>query len=344
MASSDSTASVSVWQIVGTLVLSGAVLAVIGYFTFDPAAFWAALRRVRPAFLAAAVAMALSRVGFGGWRLSMASQGRLGLESGVRGQLAWYFFANVTPTVIGGGPVAAFYVAKEENLTVGESAAIMFYCMLLNQIWFVAAIPPLIGASLALNLLPAATGIGFWGLMACFAVLFVWGLAYAYFTLVRPRRLVALVAWVLQWPFLRRFREQGLREMRSYYRRARRLGEEPLKFYLKGFGLTALIWLSRYAIVYFVVRGLYLADGLLLFLRSAAMMLVGLVVPTPGGAGGLEGLYVLFIGPLVPSALVAPTLLLWRLLDFYLFIALGSYLFLHHIQAPSAPDPSTAEA
>jgi uncharacterized protein (TIRG00374 family) len=108
-----------------------------------------------------------------------------------------------------------------------------------------------------------------------------------------------------------------------------------VSFYGRGFLLTALLWLSRYAVIFFIVRSLHLADSVLLFLRSAATLLVGLIVLTPGGSGGLEGVYVLFIGPLMPKALMAPTLFLWRMVDFYLFIALGSYLFFRYIQSPS---------
>lgn len=322
--------SVSGRQIAAWLLVSLAALAIIGYFTFDAAAFRDAVRRARPWFLAAAIVMVLARIAFGGWRLRYVSRGRLGLAQATRGQLAWYFFANLTPTVIGGGPVATFYVASDADLSVGRSAALMFFCMLLNQLWFVAAIPVLVGASLEMNLLPEAAGA--WGtstLLLCFTGLFLWGVAFAYFTLVRPRRLVELADWILGWPFLRRFRDRGMREMRSYFRRARRLRGESPGFFVRGFLLTAPIWLARYAVVSLIVLSLTGADSLMVYLRSAAMMLIGLVMPTPGGSGGVEGLYALFIGPLVPETLIAPTLFLWRLLDYYLFIALGAYLVLH---------------
>ena len=35
--------------------------------------------------------------------------------------------------------------------------------------------------------------------------------------------------------------------------------------------------------------------------------------------------------PLIPDALVAPTLLTWRLMGYYIFIALGAYLTVHHV-------------
>ena len=344
-ASEQEPTSVSVGQIAGSLLLSLLVLAIIGYFTFDPTTFRRTLDQAQPLLLLAAVAMALSRIGFGGWRLSYVSQGRLDLATGTRGQLAWYFFANVTPTVVGGGPVATFYVARDADLSVGKSAALMLFCMLLNQLWFVAAIPVLVGASFFVELLPKAGGA--WGtgtLLLTFVLLFLWGVAFAYFTLIRPRSLVEIGDWALQWRFLRRFRERGMRELRSYFRSATRLGTRPLSFYGWGFLLTALIWLSRYAIVFFIVRSLHAADAVLLFLRSAATMLVGLIMPTPGGSGGLEGLYALFIGPLMPETLMAPTLLVWRVLDFYLFIALGAYLFLHEIQTSRSSDTPAVDA
>lgn len=165
------------WRhVAASVFLSLFALGLVGYVTFDPQAFRDALRYARPGMLVGAVGMALARIGFGGWRLSYVSQGRLGLAAGMRGQLAWYFFANVTPTLIGAAPVATFYVAHDEDLPVGEAAAFMFFCMLLNWFWFLTAIPILFGAGFVVELLPDVAGA--WGvrtLLAYFGVLFVWG-------------------------------------------------------------------------------------------------------------------------------------------------------------------------
>lgn len=322
----------SVRNIVVSLLLSALVLGGVGYATFDTDAFHRLIQHLRPWLLAVAVGTAFARIGFGGWRLSQVSEGRLSLWSGTRGQLAWDFFSSVTPSVVGGGPVAAFYVARDEDIPVGDSAALLFFCVLLDQLWFLVAIPALVLATFTIDLLPDAAGaIGLWGLLAYFGGLLTWSAIYAYATLVRPRLLVQITDWCFQWPYLRRFRSTVMQEMRSYYRRARHLGTRSVSFYAQGFVLTALAWLARYALVFLIVRSVHAADALLLFARSAAMMLLGLVMPTPGGSGGLEGLYALFIGPLMPGALVAPTLLTWRLLGYYLFIALGAYLFLHQL-------------
>lgn len=335
---------VSLLNVAGSLLLSALVLGVIAYLTFDAAAFRKMVDQVQPLLLVAAVGVAFARIGVSGARLSYVSQGRLSLRGGTRGQLAWDFFSAVTPSVVGGGPIAAFYVARDQNLTVGESAAFMFFCILLDQLWFVAAIPLLLIANLYVDLLPAAAGtVGLWSLIAYFVGLMVWAAVYAYATLFRPRLLLGLVHWCFTWPYLRRARGRVMSEMRSYVRRARMLGTQSVSFYVNGFLLTGLSWIARYGLIVLIVQSVYLsADSLALFVRSAAMMLVGLIMPTPGGSGGIEGLYALFVGPLIPASLVAPTLLTWRLLSYYLFIALGAYLFMHQLQNRSPSTPASS--
>ena len=329
-----------------SLLLSTLVLAVIAYFTFDAAAFRDLVDHLRPLLLFAAVGVAFARLGVSGWRLSYVSGGRLSVWGGTRGQLAWDFFSSITPSIVGGGPIAAFYVAHDQDLTVGESAAFMFFCILLDQLWFVVAIPVLIVSNFYVDLLPAVAGrVGLWGLMAYFGGLLAWAALHAYATLFRPRLLLRLAAWCVSWAPLQWARRRVVTEMRSYVRRARSLGTQRPSFYLAGFVLTGLSWVARYGLVVLVIQSVYEnADALALLLRSAAMMLVGLIMPTPGGSGGLEGLYALFIGPLIPASLVAPTLLTWRLLSYYLFIALGAYLFMHQLRERRSATSTAAPA
>jgi hypothetical protein len=115
--------------------------------------------------------------------------------------------------------------------------------------------------------------------------------------------------------------------------RARLLRTQPARFYANGMLLTIGTWAARYLLLLFIVWSfLPDFDKLLLLLRTAAMTLGSLVMPTPGGAGGIEGLYALFIGPLIPAAILVPTLLIWRFLGYYLFVGLGIFLSTHHVQ------------
>jgi len=317
------------------LLLSFSVLGIIGYFTFDLQTFGEALRFAAPALLLAALATVGTRVVFGGWRLSHVSSGRLSFMDGVRALLAWEFFSNVTPSTIGGGPMAAVYITQDQDLSFGDAYGLVIFTTLLDQLWFIITIPLILAATLHWAVIPDAAGqIGFWTFVAYFFGLLSWALLFGYLTLLRPVLLERLSSKLFSYSFLRRWRKRALAEVRQLRRRAQILRGQPQMFYLKGFLLTAGSWMSRYLLVVFIIWSMYGdLDAMLAFLRSVAIMFASLVLPTPGGAGGLEGLYALFYGPpLVPETLMAPTLLLWRILGYYIFIMLGVFLSMHHVQ------------
>ena len=336
--------SVSLWKIVGSLALSLGVLLGIGYFTFDVGAFWRMIRELQPWPFAAALLVTLARVGFGGWRLQFISRGRLSLMEGTRGQLAWDFFSNVTPSAIGGGPVATLYVAKDRGIPVGEAMAIMMFSILMDQLWFALSIPVVLATSFALEVIPASMGsVGLWTFIVVFVGMLGWAALFAYATLFRPSLMERLADRIFNFKYLSSFHDRVMDEMHMFTQRARALRAESLGFYLRGFLLTIGVWMGRYLLIVFIIWSVVPSfDKLLVFLRTIAMTLSSLVLPTPGGSGGLEGLYALFIGPLIPEALVAPTLFAWRFLGYYIFIALGAYLFLHQIQNLGTPASSTS--
>jgi len=77
-------------------------------------------------------------------------------------------------------------------------------------------------------------------------------------------------------------------------------------------------------------------DTLLLIMRSIAQAISSLIMPTPGGAGGIEGLYALFFGDLLPSpALIVPSLITWRILGYYVFLVIGVTMSTRHLQRTS---------
>lgn len=327
-------APISLKRAIWPLTLSLAVMCVIGYFTFEVVAFRKMMSYLNPVLLGVALSSVALRVFFGGWRLSFISQGKLNMMAGMRGQLAWDFFSNITPSTVGGGPIAAGYIAHDRNIPLGEATAIMLFSMLLDQFWFALSIPLILAVGLFLEIIPASLGsIGAWSFTLYFIGLMVWVLVFSYATLFRPILLERLTDRLFQWRFLRRFHEGAMREVGLLRERAVVLRSQSLGFYIKGFLLTLGTWINRYALIVFIIWSVYPSlDKLLTFFRSIALTLGSLVLPTPGGSGGLEGLYALFMGPLMPEALVAPTLLTWRILGYYIFIALGAFLSMHHVQ------------
>lgn len=316
-----------------SLGLSLAVLGGIGYYTFDLAAFRHMLGAFNPLLLGAALGTLVLRVFFGAWRLQYVSGGRLSLMHGLRGQLAWDFFSNITPSAVGGGPFATVYIARDRGIAVGEASAVMLFTMLLDQLWMALTVPLLLGAALWLDVFPASIGrIGTGAFVAYFVGLLAWVVGFGYLVLFRPDLIQRLVDGLFRLRPLRRFRGRVVRELQQLRLQAQLLRGQPLRFHLAGFALTMGTWLSRYLLVVFVVWGVYPElDKTLALLRGVALTLGSLLLPTPGGSGGLEGLYALFIGPLMPATLMAPTLFLWRFLGYYLFIALGVALWMHGV-------------
>jgi uncharacterized protein (TIRG00374 family) len=267
----------------------------------------------------------------GGARFRFISGGRLNLAEGVRGQLAWDFLSNLTPTAIGGGPVAIVYLARDQGISMGEASAFMLFSMVLDQLWFALSIPLLLGASSFFNVFPdVAGGVGHWTFFAVFAGMLAWAVLFSYAILFRPQLLRRLAGRVFSLRPLRRFRHRVVREATRFSERAHRMREQSARFYAKSFLLTIGVWLGRYLLAVVVIWSVYPAlDVVLATLRSAVLHMGGLLMPTPGGAGGVEGLYALLLGPLMPEALMAPTLLAWRFLGYYVFVLLGVYLSFH---------------
>ena len=323
-----------------SVVLSLAVLVGIGVWTYDPAALAAFARDVRPEWLALALATVVGRVVFGAWRLRHFSGGQIGWRDGAKDQVVWDFFAYVTPSTVGGGPILPVFIARDRQLPLGEATSVVLFAMLVDQLWFAATVPTLWVSAHWLDVFPASLGaLGTGALAAFLGGYLVWVVALAYGTLVRPDRLAAVVGWTFGLPLLRRWHDKAVRTMGEMEGRSRALRSQPARFYVKGAAISLVPWVCRYLLAVCVLASVVPhLDAVLVFARSAAMQLGALAVPTPGGAGGVEALYVLFLGPpLQPQALVAPTLLVWRLLSFYAFIAAGAGLVARHLrQRPAA--------
>lgn len=321
------------WNLAWPLGLSILALLVIGWITFEPGMFRKMWDDLHGSVLALAVAMVGGRILFGGLRLYHMSHKHLSLWGSIRGQIAWDFASNITPSAIGGAPIAAMFVSREDRLQMGEATAVMLLSMVLDQIWLATMIPALIVLSFYVNIYPEALGwIGSGAFTVYFVGMLIWIGLLIYATLVRPSVIEKGVGRLFDLPLLQRFKSSVTSEMKTLRERAALLRSESPGFFLGGYLLTGLMWSCRFAVLLFVVWSVYdVIPKLATFARAAAMMLAGLVIPTPGGSGGVEGLYALFVGPLLPDSLLAPTLLTWRLLNYYVFLALGFALSTQHV-------------
>lgn len=343
---------VSLRGLILPLSLGLGVLGIIAWYTWDEGAFSQFARAVNPWLMAGALGMTLARIVFGGWRISFVSRHSLGFRAGVRCQLMWDFASNISPSVVGGAPLAAYYISRESRVTsmetkasrkgpiaIGDASAVMTYVMLLDQVWFALSVPVILVASVYMDVIPSAAGsVGLWTATIYFIILMAYAAVFAYATLFRPELLSRLASGIVRLPFLRRFRGKVLGEMTQFIARAAVLRKQKSDFFLRGFLLTSGTWLARYFLAVLVIMSFVPdVDALLLIMRSIAQTISSLIMPTPGGAGGIEGLYALFFGDLLPSAaLIVPSLITWRILGYYIFLVVGVAMSTRHLQRTKA--------
>ena len=102
------------------------------------------------------------------------------------------------------------------------------------------------------------------------------------------------------------------------------LRSKPWPFFFKAFFFSTMSWLCRVALPVIVILSLLPAHEILLVLRSLAMNLAFLIIPTPGGSGGVEGLFAIFLGPLIDrTSFIGLAVFLWRFITYYFSIGLG---------------------
>ena len=332
-------------DLVVPVALSLAAIGVILWLTYEPGAFRTVRSTFEPGIFAAAVGALGLQITAGSLRLRHVSNGLLTVRSAFRAQLTWDFMSAVTPSAMGGAPFAAFFIAKENGVAYGQVTALMLFTMLMDQLWFALLIVVLYVSAIWVPVFPlglGAAGIGtiaaYLGGMLCYIAFF------AYATLFRPELLERLANRVVRFRWLRRFEGTVRRETRKLRRQSTVLRGQKLSFYLKGAGYTLAYWTGRYGIVFLVALSFWREFRHVLFvLRTAGLWLAGLAMPTPGGSGGIEALYMLYLAPLLPAGYGGPALLAWRALAYYGLLVLGLFVAGSAIRALLAGEAPPAE-
>lgn len=238
--------------------------------------------------------------------------------------LFWDFASAITPSTIGGAPVAT-YVMTKEGISLGKSGAIMLYSMLLDQLMYVTLIPILVVAGLYYEVIPNGAGVlGTGALMVGFSLLLAYATLLAYGILRNPNVLRVAFDYATRLPGLKRIRQTVLNELDRLVEFSTELNNKPPSFILNAFVISTLGWVAKFAVPTIVLLSFLPADWLLSFVRSIGMTLAGFFMPTPGGSGGVEGLFVLFQGPLFDRPqFIGIAVFVWRLFTFYISIGFG---------------------
>lgn len=219
--------------------------------------------------------------------------------------------AAVTPPALGTAPVKIALLLSH-GLSAGTALTLTTLSSLEDWVFLLMTVPFCLAAA-PVNILPdlgntfSSTGaVCLWMLAATVAAGMVFYL----------RRRTRSAAGPLD-----RLR-QILREFAASYRLVARNGK--LRFVLT-MVLTAVQWGCRYSVVTVLMQGMGLpAHPLQFFALQAVIFALSSVVPTPGGAGGVEMLFTALHRQLLPGSMLGIATAAWRIATFYIPVLLAS--------------------
>ena len=264
-------------------------------------------------------------------RLRWLTDGELGWRQAIETTVLWEFASAITPGIVGGGAVAIWGLHRQ-GMTAGRSTAVVFSTALLDELFYVVAVPPLLavfGSTVRPEGLGDAFGWGVfwmsWGLLVLLAATIGFGLFLA------PNGTHGLLCSIAGWRALRRWKSRLTRYADELLESAGEMKQLPARRWVAAMLATMLSWTARFftlvAVMGMVVAPLADLDGLLIVARQLVMWVFLLISPTPGSSGVAEWLLGAFFGDwflLAPSPLApAMTMLLWRVATHFLYLMIG---------------------
>jgi glycosyltransferase 2 family protein len=306
-------------------------MGVVIYLTYTPGVLEHLAPKRMPG-LVLAIFVPFLKVYFSALKIRFLADKVISKMAAMRIALTWDFASAITPSTIGGAPVATFAMARE-GIQLGKSSAIVLYGVMLDQFWYALAVPILLISGIYFQVLPEEIGlVGNITMVLIYAGLLSYGALLAYGLLINPAAIKKTVNFVFRLPFLRKYSQKVSKEAENLESYSIELRKKSIGFVLKAFFLSTMSWLCRIAIPVIVVLSLLPANEILLILRSLAMNLAFLVIPTPGGSGGVEGLFAIFLGPLIDrSGFIGLAVFVWRIITYYFSIGVGIIAMLWYV-------------
>ena len=309
-------------------------------WTLSQTGDWSALADVpwNGSWLGVAMVLAVLRdLGYV-WRLHVLSEGVMGRRRTVSSILLWELSSALTPSVVGGSAVATF-ILHRNGLNWGRSLATVMATALMDELFFLTAVP-IVGLAVGWDaFIPASAS---W-IEGSIPIIFGGGVAFM-------ASLAVLLSSALFWapdPTHRALLHLSSRPWMSRW--ADKVGAFAGDLKVASRGLRGLPWTTWCAAacattLSWTARFLTLNAVLLAFVapmldwtevsqfdvwaRQLSLWTVMLISPTPGSAGlaelalptFLSGVLPLVLAPAAWTALV----LVWRLLTYHLYVLLGA--------------------
>ena len=265
-----------------------------------------------------------------------------------RAHWANIFMGAVTPSQTAGGP-AQIYMFYRGGISLSESTFVAVINFFFSVVFFLIATTFalfFLRANISQGLIRYLVRYGFAG-FTCFLI--VYSLA-----LIRPDllgRAIQVIADLIartrrSWgEKVGQFSRRITSGINSYHASCKRFFRDEKPVLLAGFGLTAIMYINKFALAYFLMRGLGVEGGFLHMIAiQTVIMFVLYLAPTPGASGIAELSIAALMSSLIPGFLLPVFTVLYRFFILYLPALFGFVIVMAELKAHARESGSRAAA
>lgn len=247
--------------------------------------------------------------------------------------MLWEFASSVTPSAIGGAPIAIFIVNKE-GINVGRSTTIVLITSLLDEIFFITMVPLLYFLMPNKTMFPFAEGdFTLFNLHAGVKLVFIssYSLILFYCALVTygifisPKGFKKIIVAFFRLPVLKKWESFAVKTGDEIILASGELKRESFTFWAKSVIATYFSWTARYMVVNCLILAFAAGgDQFLIYARQLVMWIIMLISPTPGSSGVAEYAFSIYLKEFIPAGLNSTLAFLWRLISYYPYLIMGA--------------------
>lgn len=323
----------SVRKIILPMLLGFGVIGYMLYSTYEPGQFQT-LMQANLFWVGMAIAVLFVRDFGYMYRIRYITDKVLSWRQSFNVIMLWEFASCALPSVVGGTTVVA-YILFKEKIPLGKSIAQVMVTSMLDNIYFVLAVPLVLYFTKG-SVLPEMVGLsgtlretlGIAFLVSYLLVaLYAFTMFYALF--INPQAVKRLFLRLGQLKPFRRWREAMFRHANELLISSKHLRSKKASYWLHAGISTVFVWTARYVIIGCLIAAftqLSLHDHLVIFSRNLIYKIVLFVSVTPGAAGIAELAFPAFFGAFLGS-FTTIVVLLYRMLTHYLYLVMGAIIF-----------------